>query len=203
MFGFLNVSISGMSLGCVWHWLLCRGEQHWSGHQLISHITDDKPWQLTNPLSKYVKFSEVCHALFIRKMHFNDQSINFSWHHNFIDLLMMRCIKQGLFVTLQVYGGFFLDIFLPYQKIWSRSHQLTQPVLLIHKLFLFLQYFLVVNYCSIIQWGRKWSRNNRIRNSLYVLYLRVIVVMIKKHFKKYNDHFANRSLTDHLVRRSM
>ena len=151
------------------NWAVC-GTDYSAGEsttdQLISHITDDKPWQLTNPLSKYVKFSEVCHALFIRKMHFNDQSINFSWHHNFIDLLMMRCIKQGLFVTLQVYGGFFLDIFLPYQKIWSRSHQLTQPVLLIHKLFLFLQYFLVVTYCSIIQWGRKWSRNNRIRNSL-------------------------------------
>ena len=46
---------------------------------------------------------------------------------------------------------------------------------------LFTIFFLVVTYCSIIQWGRKWSRNNRIRNSLYILYLRVIVVMIKNN----------------------
>ena len=106
---------------------------------LISHITDDKPWQVTNPFSKYVKFSTVCHALFIPKMHFND-CINFSSsYHSFIHCLMMGCIKLGLFVTLWVYQGFFLDIFLHSLKIWSRSYQLTQPVLLIHKLFLFLQ----------------------------------------------------------------
>ena len=108
---------------------------------LISHITDDKPWQVTNPFSKYVKFSTVCHALFSPKMHFNDCINVSSSYHSFIHLLMMWCIKLGLFVTLCVYQGFFLDIFLHSLKIWSRSYQLTQPVLLIHKLFLFLQWF--------------------------------------------------------------
>ena len=90
-----------------------------------------------------------------------------------LHLLMMWCIKSGLFVTLWVYGGFFWDIFLHSLKIWSRSYQLTQPVLLIHKLFLFLQYFFwLLPIVSSYNGERKCSWNNRIRKSLKIFCLK-------------------------------
>ena len=83
MFRFLNVSISGMLLACVWHWLLVTvlgSECYWSLYQWChhpSHLTYHRWQALTSdyyPLPPYPNMCSpllVCRALFISMIHFN------------------------------------------------------------------------------------------------------------------------------------